>query len=254
MSNARHSGTVSVVPSSDDSIAEIHRDGVGLIRSAVDPDEIDQARRTVLAHAELMRNTRPTASSRHLAGFHRFPGLEPLHRMITGNRRVSEMMTGLLGSDYRTSGLSDITINRSQPWHKDLLRGRFRHHLDGQDICARNHGTLLKVIVYLQDSNSLQFVPGSHRQDISLESDLFAIPPADIPVNRVEARVGDAVIVDVCTTHRGSAEEAFDSPRVLDQPKILVSTVFGKSNCDFVDRMELGNAERLAAWRCQAPS
>jgi hypothetical protein len=28
----------------------------------------------------------------------------------------------------RTIGLSDITINRSQDWHKDLLRGKYRCH------------------------------------------------------------------------------------------------------------------------------
>ena len=233
----------------DDVVAAVHRTGVAVVRSAFDPGEIDEARRTVLAHRHLMKNTRPTPSSRHLAGFHRYPALEPLHRLITGNRPTQEVMIRLLGADLRTIGLSDITVNRSQQWHKDLLRGNYRHHLGDGDVCAQHHGTVFKVIAYLQDSSSLQFVPGSHRQDIPLESDEFAIPPDDAAVSRVEVRAGDAVIVDICTTHRGSTEDAFASPDVADHPRILVSTVFGRAECDFVDRLELGNAERLAAWQ-----
>jgi len=241
------------LPSDDGVIADVHRSGVGVLRAVFEPTEVDEARRTVLAHVGLMKNTRSTPSSRHLAGFHRFPALEPLHQLITGNQRTRDVMTGLLGPEYRTIGLSDITINRSQQWHKDLLRGRFSHYMDDEHPCEKHHGKLFKVIVYLQDSSSLHFVPGSHRQDISLESDLFAIPADDAPVSQVETRIGDVVIIDICTTHRGSAEEAFQSQRVSDHPRILVSTVFGRSNCEFVDRMELGNAERLSFWQRSKP-
>ena len=233
----------------NDVIAGIHQSGVGVIQAAFEPTEVEQARRTVLAHLDLMKNTRPTPSQRHLAGFHRFPALEPLHQLITGNRRAQGVLTSLLGPDYRTIGLSDITVNRSQQWHKDLLRGRFSHYLGDDRPCENHFGKLFKVILYLQDSSSLQFVPGSHRRDISLESDEFAVPADDIPVHRVEARVGDAVVIDICTTHRGSTEEAFQSPQVSEHPRILISTVFGRTKCDFVERMELGNAERLAFWQ-----
>ena len=107
---------------------DVKASGVGIVRSAFKLSDIRQARRTVLAHIDVMKNTRPTPSSRHLAGFHRFPALEPLHQLITGNRPIIEHLTRLLGEDLRTIGLSDITINRSQPWHKDLLRGRFSHY------------------------------------------------------------------------------------------------------------------------------
>lgn len=229
--------------------AEVLQNGVGVLRAVFAPDEVDRARQTVLAHVDLMKNTRPTVSSRHLAGFHRFPVLEPLHHLITGNRQISEALTNLLGPYYRTIGLSDITINRSQQWHKDLLRGQFSHHLDHEGPCANNHGKMFKVILYTQDSSSLLVVPGSHRQDISLESDSFATPAEDVPVSRVETRAGDAVVIDICTTHRGSAEEAFESKEVSDSPKILISTVFGRYNCTFGDAMERGNAERLSWWQ-----
>lgn len=229
--------------------AEVKQTGVGVLRAAFAPEAIDYARRIALAHVDLMKNTRPSASSRHLAGFHRFPVLEPLHQLLTGNQRTSEALTDLLGPDYRTIGLSDITINRSQQWHKDLLRGQFSHYMNDERPCANNHGKIFKVILYTQDSSSLLVVPGSHRQDISLESDHFAIPADNVPVSRVETRAGDAVVIDICTTHRGSAEEAFESQELSDSSKILISTVFGRSNCAFVDAMERGNAERLSWWQ-----
>lgn len=230
-------------------IDDLRKIGVGVIRAAFAPADIDAARQTVLAHSDLMRNTRPTPSSRHLAGFHRLPSLEPLHLLITNNLSTRALMTDLLGPNHRTIGLSDITVNRSQQWHKDLLRGRFSHHLADDHPCEQHNGKLFKVIVYLQDSTSLQFVPGSHRHDISLESDLFAVPSDDTPIRRLEAHAGDAVVIDLCTTHRGSPEEAFQTPLASEHPRILVSTVFGRSGCEFADRMERGNAERLYHWQ-----
>lgn len=227
----------------------VRADGVGVIASAFAPDEIAAARRTVMAHLDLFRNTRPNPSSRHLAGFHRHVGLEPLHVWLTANPRVHEVLTGLLGPELRTIGLSDITVDRSQQWHKDLLRGPFRQYLDDEDVCRRHHGKLFKVIVYLQDSSSLRFVPGSHRRDIGLDGDEEAIPSLDDPVARARTRTGDAVIVDICTTHRGSEDEEFLSSTSVGEPRILLSTVVGRPGCEFADRMEFGNAVRLAEWQ-----
>lgn len=249
MSSVSVNGNRQSVAPIDVLLSEVRESGVGVIRAAFDPEEIGHARRTVLANVDLMKNTRPTPSSRHLAGFHRFPTLESMHFLITENEQIRAVMTGLVGTDCRTIGLSDITINRSQQWHKDLLRGQFRHHLQDDDPCAKHHGKLFKVIVYLQDSSSLHVVPGSHRRDVSLESDLFAIPNLDAPVSQISAQAGDAVVIDICTTHRGSEEEAFESQGAIDHPKILVSTVFGPSACEFADQMELGNAARLSWWR-----
>ena len=223
-----------------------------MIRDAFTQAEVSGARRTVLAHSDLMKNTRPTPSSRHLAGFHRFPELAPLHAFLTDNAAVRHQIGSLLGDAPRTIGLSDITINRSQAWHKDLLRGRYRHYLGEGDVCALHHGKVFKVIVYLQDSTSLQVIEGSHRIDISLTSDRSAVPSPEIPVTRVDAKKGDAVIIDVCTTHRGSEESAYESAESQKYPRILVSTVFGRVGCPFTERMEAGNAARLVDWmhRC----
>ena len=230
-----------------DTVASVLDTGVGVIPGAFDPATIAWARHLVLDHTATMKNTRPTESSRHLAGFHRFPALEPLHTMITANEVVAGHIAALTGTPLRTIGLTDITINRSQQWHKDLLRGEFSRHLDAH-TCADHHGKVFKVIVYLQDATSLQYVRGSHRHDIPLTSDAAAIPGDTAGVERVETTAGDAVIIDICTTHRGSGEDAFATASAVAPPRILVSTVFGRTGCDFTDRMERGNADRQAAW------
>ena len=235
-------------PSIEDLVDEARRTGVAVIPGAFDDAVIDDARRLVLANTALMKRTRPTRTARHLAGFHRFPVLEPLHLALTANPVVLEHVHLLLGPDLRTIGLSDITIDRSQPWHKDLLRGAYRHFLDPEAVCERHHGKAFKVIMYLQDSNSLQVIPGSHRVDIDLDTDQHAVPGPDDPVLAVPVRRGDAVVIDLGTSHCGADEATYLSAPPDAPARILVSTVFTRAVCDFADQLEAGNAARLADW------
>lgn len=168
--------------------------------------------------------------------------------MLTGHKYIQSYLTRLCGDQVRTIGLSDITVNRSQQWHKDLLRGKFRHLLGEHSKSSRSHGLLYKVIVYLQDSNSLLFIPGSHKQDIALDSDERAIPKDISQVRGISTRAGDVVLIDICTTHRGSEEEAFMSDEKAANPSILISTVFGAVDNEFTNIMEAGNAIRLSEW------
>ncbi|MEQ8857880.1 MAG: phytanoyl-CoA dioxygenase family protein [Pseudomonadales bacterium] len=234
-----------------DLLAPLSSDGAVVIPGVFDPEQVAWARRVVLEHGPLMANTRAAPSSRHMAGFHRFPEFEPLHLMLTQSATVSSVMKHLCGDRVRTIGLSDITVNRSQQWHKDLLRGRFRVYLGEGPYCAAWHGTVFKLIVYLQDSTSLKIVPGSHREDIDLASDDSAIPIDESTAVALPAKAGDAVIIDICTTHRGSPETAFTTREVESHPKILVSTVFGRFGAPLTNRMEVGNAARLESWTSQ---
>lgn len=232
----------------DRALADVRSLGVGVLPAAFDAASIDRARERVLAHTDLMKRTRPTPSARHLAGFERFPALEPLHAEIVANAVVTDALHELLGPSLRTIGLSDITIDRSQQWHKDLLRGDYRAFLGSDEPCAQHHGEAYKVIWYLQGSRSLQVVPGSHRHDIDLSGDEHAIPGPDVPVASIPVEAGDAVIIDLCTTHRG-ADEATYLGRAADAPaRILVSTVFTAVDSAFADRLAAGNAARLADW------
>jgi hypothetical protein len=222
--------------------------GLAVLPGIFTSADIETARSLVLDNLQLMPNTRSIPSSRHLAGFHRYPVFEPLHLMLTGNSMVRESMLELCGHGYRTIGLSDITVNRSQQWHKDLLRGSFRKYLESDNVCASSHGKLFKVIAYLQDSSSLRYVPGSHKVDIPLDNDEYAVPYDRDAVETVSVLAGDAVIIDICTTHRGSQDSAFSSDEAAANPRILISTVFGVGESAFTDLMELGNAARLGDW------
>lgn len=229
-------------------VETIRRIGVACVPSVFSHQEIQLAREKVIACLHLMKNTRPSSSSRHLAGFHQYPELEPLHRMISDNPLIQSYLAELCGPHLRAIGLSDITVNRSQQWHKDLLRGKFQHLLGKYSDCANSHSKLFKVIVYLQDSASLQYIPGSHQQNIALDNDEHAIPTDLNEAESINARTGDVVIIDICTTHRGSKEEAFLATDIQENPRILISTVFGDDNSEFTDLMEAGNAARLNDW------
>ena len=58
----------------------------------------------------------------------------------------------------------------------------------------------------------------------------------------------DAVIIDLCTTHRGADEATYLDKPPGTPPRILVSTVFTRAECSFADQLEAGNAARLADW------
>src|SRR5262249_6755072 len=155
-------------------------------------------------------NTRPTPSSRHLAGFHLYPELESLHNRLASNKRVLDFMGLVLrGQKARSIGLSDITINRSQHWHKDLLRGKYAPYLNGLDIWDCECAGVYKLLMYLQEGASLKIVRGSHRVPVSLGSDEHAEPSDNDDVVEVSFKEGDVVVMDIRTSHRGSTEEVF---------------------------------------------
>jgi len=228
----------------------LRRHGVTVLRGAFERDEIAAARDRVLRNVRLLRNTRPTPSSGHLAGFHRHPELEPLHTMLTGNPGIRQLVEAALGGeDACAIGLTDITLNRSQPWHADLLRGRFRHHLDGLDVWNPAHGGVFKVLAYLNDTDSLKVVRGSHLQAIDLASDASAVPADDAQVAALGIKAGDVVVMDIRCVHRGADEETYQSGKWDRDPRILVSTVLGGGDRALTRRLEAGNFERLLDWQ-----
>lgn len=232
----------------DETKKSLHQSGFAVIEKAFSPKQVFDARHLISAHANLLRQTRQNPSSLHLAGFHRYPELEPLHLLLSQNLLVNDLVTAAAGGPVRTIGLSDITVERSQEWHKDLLRGPFSKHLGSGWPCRDHNGTVFKVILYLQPSKSLKVINGSHTHDVSLESDLFAVPEPESSITEVHTNIGDVVVIDVCLTHRGSSEAAFSTHRDWNDKRILVSTVFGREGSFFTDEMAFGNAVRLQEW------
>jgi hypothetical protein len=209
---------------------------------------VDEARRCILANAELLKNTRPNPSSGHLAGFHRYPELEHLHALVSSNPVAHEILKSTTGSSrIRSIGLSDITVNRSQPWHVDLLRGRYRSHLT-QDICWGPHGGgVYKALLYLQAGATLRVVPGAHVRPTALDDDRKSEPQSPAEIEAVEVPSGGLVLMDIRLPHRGSSEDELKdvSPQ---HPKLLISTVLTGDRMPLGDAMERGNLERLLDW------
>ena len=230
----------------------LQRDGVTVLENVFDADTIARTREQILAHRDLYPNTRPTPSSGHLASFHRYPELEALHTLLAGNDRVRHFLRLAMGGRRaRTIGLSDITINRSQHWHKDLLRGKYEAYLDGVDIWSPESGAVYKALMYLQDGASLHVVRGSHAVPLSLDNDEQAEPGDGDEVMTVPVKAGDVMIMDIRTSHRGSEESAFASGAFDDEPKILVSTALGTDGGKLTDAMEIGNARHLIDWQAK---
>jgi hypothetical protein len=235
-------------------VNQLKTDGLTVLRGVFDEQVVEDARKLVMDNRSMLKNTRPTSSSGHLAAFHRFPVLEPLHGLLTGNPTISGFFDFVMKGDrVRSIGLSDITVNRSQPWHNDLLRGRYKHFLDGSLNWKPGGGGVYKVLLYLQDGASLQVVKGSHARPISLDNDGFAEPGEDAEINPVTVYAGDVVIMDIRCAHRGADESAYASGQWDDDPRILVSTVLGGENHKLTGAMEKGNFARLLDWTKQHP-
>ena len=109
-------------------------------------------------------------------------------------------------------------------------------------------GRCLKALVYLQDRTSLKVLPGSHLRPVPLSDDVACIPDDKQDVLLVDVRVGDVVLTDIRLVHRGATEEETLASGVDQEPKILLSTVFGALGAPLTSAMQLGNAHRMVDW------
>lgn len=233
----------------DSHLASIDEKGFSLVPGALRLDVVKRIRAAVLGNLDILSNTRPTQTSGHVAGFHRFPCFEFIHSALTNNAEVPPILLKLYGKRRMVAiGLSDITVNRSQPWHTDLLRGCYANHLT-EPLCYQSDGPpCLKILAYLQDGASLQLVAGSHRKSVNLSSDDHAIPAGATEIERVKAAAGDVVLMDIRTVHRGSEEAELAGRGLGHDAKILISTVVGDRYSGLTRAMQVGNAARLVDW------
>lgn len=223
--------------------------GYCIISGAFGSDEIAKMRINILANLHLMSNTRRTKTAFHIAGFHRFRDLEHLHREISDNSGLSEILAAIYNPHaIVTLGLSDITINRSQPWHTDLLRGKYAYFVDPEFCWNTPAPPCLKALVYLQDGQSLKVVSGSHLKPIDLRSDMHAIPESKTLVTPLDVKAGDIVLIDIRLIHRGATEDEMQDKGLGVDAKILVSTVFGDRWSLLTQAMQVGNMHRLVDW------
>ena len=238
-----------MITSWKDEIKQTLEAGYCIVSNAFGGDDIVKMRAEILANLHLMSNTRRTRTAFHIAGFHRFFDLEHLHRQISRNERVQSALRAIYGpSTVVALGLTDITINRSQPWHTDLLRGRYAHFLDTENCWEPTAPPCLKVLVYLQDSQSLKVIPGSHLKPIDLSSDSNVVPQNAEQVRRIKLSAGDVILMDIRLIHRGATEEQMSEMTLGVDAKILISTVFGDRSTALSQSMQIGNMQRLIDW------
>lgn len=230
----------------------LQAEGVVKLPAAFDQSLVDDVRELVLRHAALFKNTRPHPRSGHLAGFHRYPQLEPLHHRLSAHRDVTALLQ-LMGepSLFRTIGLSDITINRSQPWHTDLLRGVYSHFIDPSMCWGSAGGGVVKILLYLQAGRSLQYIPGSHHLPRCLDADDEDELLAGATPVAVEVSSGDLLVMDIRLVHRGSSDQDVEAQAPDSPEKILVSTVLGRRDRPLTSALERGNLQRLHDWEAR---
>ncbi len=223
--------------------------GYAIIPQAFSPNEIPGIRENVLAQLPLFKQTRATGNARHLASFHRHPALETLHTRISSNCKVLEALQSVYGEEIVTIGLSDITINRSQQWHKDLLREKYARHLEGIEIFSPETISPIKALLYLQPSSALKVLPGSHLHASDLMKGDKAMEEKWEDVKELNIQSGDVILIDIRLTHAGSTEADLSNKQLDEDAKILVSTVFAQNRSSLTRGMERGNMERLFDWQ-----
>lgn len=228
---------------------ELSKNGFCVLPSVFSRHEIDRYRQLTMACLGMMGRTRNVAHSWHLAGFHRFPQLVGLHAEIASNGTINDFLSGYYeNAAYYAIGLSDITVNRSQQWHTDLLRGRYGAFLQNGVAWAERKGSCVKALLYLQTGKSLRIVPGSHHVPSPLDDAALHAVAQTMEVVQLEVNAGDVVMMDIRALHRGSTDAEMSDPALADNPKVLISTVFGKIDSGLTQAMQIGNAQRMADW------
>jgi len=228
---------------------QLKKDGFCILSDALAAQHLSQMRKIVMNLSDRLPNTRSVEHSRHLAGFERFAEFSELFEMIDTNAKLTEFMDVHFGADsYDSFGLSDITVNRSQHWHTDLLRGRYDSYLEDVDPWSPAVGTCVKALVYLQSGKSLQVVPQSHLAKTPLNDALLEEMAERNQVCHIPVSPGDILMMDIRCLHRGSTESDMSDSALIDHPKILVSNVYAPKSSQLRDAMEAGNRARLEDW------
>lgn len=229
--------------------SQLQKKGYVVLEQVVSHDAIKEYREIILSNQNLMKNTRPTPSARHLAGFHRFAQFGSLHSALVQNRRIQEFFSRCNEhEEYIDIGLSDITINRSQCWHTDLLRGEFSRYLDEQACWGEQSGGVYKCLLYLQGGTSLEVAEGLHLTPTPLNDDQLEAFIHHAMTTCIPVESGDVIIMDIRLPHRGSTEAQMANKEFEVNPKILVSTVLGSADKPLTTQMKQGNADRQAKW------
>ena len=229
--------------------SQLETQGFCILPQVFGAADIARFRAAVMREAETMGQTRNVAHARHLAGFHRFPKFAGLHAELVAEPGVNALLDRYYGGDsFYAIGLTDITINRSQHWHTDLLRGTYSHFLQDDLPWQAGERGCIKALVYLQSGKSLRIVPGSHLSPTPLDDVALERMAEQGSYAVLDVAAGEVVMIDIRSLHRGSTDAEMAAPALAHNPKILISTVFGAIHSRFAQAMQIGNAHRMQDW------
>ena len=236
-------------PKSSPNCRFLRSNGYCVMPSALDNSDVVRFRTIILNNLNIMGQTRNISHSFHLAGFHRFQELSGIHQEVISNNIVSSFLADYYNQDTAYAiGLTDITINRSQHWHTDLLRGEYSSYLANGLPWQNQNQSCIKILIYLQAGKSLRIVPKSHLLPTPLDDTQLASQATSSSHIQLGLNAGDIVLMDIRALHRGSNEDEMSDPKLAQNPKILVSTVFGATNSIFAKAMQIGNNNRMKQW------
>ena len=228
---------------------QLEEAGYMILPNVFRPEEIERFRHGVIQAQGRMPSTRENPSSRHFAGFHRCVELAGLHADLVESAAIAAALEMVYGDrDFNAIGLSDITINRSQQWHTDLLRGPYKRFGVSEVCWQASEPSCYKALLYLQDGERLFVLPGSHklgRHTEDAEAEQLALSKAP---SKVAVKSGDVVLMDIRLIHRGANQEEINAVEKSGELKILISSVFGADDSEMTRRLKAGNQQRLRDW------
>ena len=178
-----------------------------------------------------------------------FAPLRPLAMMLLGKRKLHIALRKAFGGRrFLYTGFSDMQLNRSVGWHRDLLNdiGRVRASAMADPFASSGEEfAVLRVILYLEDHDSeddhgaLELIPGSQNDRGCNDTrgvagarawhcrlfgfDKRPLPHMRAPVH-LHPKAGDAIIFDQRIIHRGR----FDARRPRQRASVQLS--FGLDN------------------------
>mmetsp|Transcript_11724 Transcript_11724/g.27507 ORF Transcript_11724/g.27507 Transcript_11724/m.27507 type:complete len:333 (+) Transcript_11724:166-1164(+) len=157
---------------------------------------------------------------------------------------LSSNVASALNTTVEFAGHADLHVNTTKTWHRDIHSGQYDQW--------KKHGTwearLFRVVIYLEDhsndNGALLVVPGSHLQENTPRPKNGPKADQEAQTNGIlslRPSIGDALIIDHRTYHRGGDVFGLPGPRHLVQysfgePKSPFTENFGQTNTGCVKR------------------
>ena len=194
---------------------------------------------------------------------------KPLLDLLLGRPRLhAHLRSAFQEKPFHFANMSDIQVNSSIPWHRDLCHKKNRQfqRLDPWATGPNSERyAMFRLILYLQDHTAeddegLSLVAGSHlarpqgcscglaEKQWRVERQCEAPPPPsrenrEHASYKISTRAGDAVLFDMRAIHKGGHRTVFPKAKA----RMAIQLTFGADNI-FTAEWSHGDERRRAAW------